>query len=124
MRNFIMIMISMILGLLTLGMTFSISGRANRSAELHSNLSSADEQTLQLLLEGDGRIISREELLAYFVQQLVIEEDAESDLKVEIAYLDIQKGLLSTRVGQIFEYPNGKEGSVYYDRTTILEQVP
>lgn len=123
MRNMVMMIISMILGLLTLAMAFSISQRANCATEVHSNLSSAGEQTLQQL-ERDDSGLTKEVLLAYFVQQLAVAMDAEADLKVDIACLDIQRGLLSARISQIFAYPNGKEGRVCHDRTVILEQVP
>lgn len=123
MKNVVMIIVSLLLGLLTLGMTFSISGRMNRSVEVHGNLSSAAELTMKQIL-GEAQEASREEVLAYLVQQLVLDEDAESDLDVQIAYLDIKKGLLSTRVGQKFAYPDGKESSVYHERTMILEQNP
>lgn len=123
MRNMAMMVISMILGMLTLAMAFSISQRANCATEVHSNLSTAGEQTLRQLTKENGAL-TEEELLAYFVQQLVVSMDAEADLKVDIAGLDIQKGLLSTRISQIFAYPNGKEGRVCHDRTVILEQAP
>ena len=60
MRNMVMMIISMILGLLTLAMAFSISQRANCATEVHSNLSSAGEQTLQQYLFRKPAVISRQ----------------------------------------------------------------
>ena len=122
-KNIVMIMVSVTLGVLTMGMIFAVSGRMNRSVEVKSNLSSAAEQTVDGLIREDGSIpYGNEEMLADFIGQIVMANDTVSDLVVEVGALDAKKGLLSVRVVEQFVYPNGKRGSTESSRTVIWDK--
>lgn len=123
MKSLIMMMVSVMLGTLTLAMIFAISGRMDRSVEVKSNLSSAAEQTVSGLMEGEGNgSLSREQMLADFIGQLIIANDTVSDMIVEVGNIDEKKGLLSVRVIEEFDYANAKRGSTESSRTVIWDK--
>lgn len=123
MKNMSTIIVSVTLGTLILLLIMTLEGRANRSVELKSNFSSVIEETLEILtVNPKYRIDNTDEFVADFVQNLseVVESDA--DISVQIMNIDKEKGVLSIRVIEEFQHPNGKNGTVKCDRTVILNR--
>lgn len=124
MKNFIMMMISAILGVLTLMIVMAIDGRSNRSMELQSNLPSAVEETVEIMAANKKyNIDNPNEYLADFMESLSSTLDSDSGIKVEIINTDKERGLLSILVTEEFEHPNGKIGTVECERTVILNKL-
>ena len=110
-----------VLGILTIVIVMSLAIRENRISELQL-LSSAVEETVEnIMLHTDYEIADKDEFVADLVQNLSVAMDTDSKLIVDIMGEDIQKGILSVRVTEKFSYPNGKEGSVSYDRTVLFD---
>jgi hypothetical protein len=65
---------------------------------------------------------SKEELVADFLEALLVQINSDSRIKVEVLEVDVQKGLLSVEVKEIFQHPIGTEGQVAVKRTVIMEQ--
>lgn len=124
MKSFVMMMISAILGGITLMIAMTIDGRSNRSMELQGNLPSAVEETVEIMaVDQKYSINNPNEYLADFIENLSVLLDSNSGIKVEILNTDKEKGLLSIRVTEEFEHPNGKAGTVECERTVILNKV-
>lgn len=124
MKSFIMMTISAILGGIILMIVMTIDGRSNRSMELQSNLPSAVEETVEIMAVNQKYSINNpNEYLADFVENLSVLLDSNSGIKVEILNTDKEKGLLSIRVMEEFEHPNGKAGMVECERTVVLNKL-
>lgn len=123
MKNLIMMVICILLGMMTLGIIFSVSGRLNRSVELQSNVSTAVEQTVINAKDGKSDSIhNASEFMADFIEQLSVVCDAESEFTVEILNVNPEKGMLAIQVTEQFQYPNGKRGKVSCKKTVIIEK--
>ena len=99
MKNAIVMMISAILGVLTLMAVMTMNGRTNRSMELQSSLPAAVESTMEnMAVSKKYTINDRNEFLADMVETLTVSLDVASDIKVDVLGCDMEKGLLSVRV--------------------------
>lgn len=124
MKNVIVMMVSAILGVLTLMVVMTVNGRTNRSMELESSLPSAVESTLEnMAVSKKYSINDRNEFLADMVEALTVSLDAASDIKIDVLGCDMEKGLLSVKVTAEYLHPNGKTGSVTCERSAILEKI-
>lgn len=124
MKSFVMMMISAILGGITLMIAMTIDGRSNRSMELQGNMPSAVEETVEIMaVDQKYSINNPNEYLADFIENLSVLLDSNSGIKVEILNTDKEKGLLSIRVTEEFEHPNGKAGTVECERTVVLNKL-
>lgn len=65
---------------------------------------------------------SKEELVADFLEALLVQINSDSRIKVEVLDVDVQRGLLLVEVKEIFRHPIGTEGQVVIKRTVIMEQ--
>lgn len=123
MKNVVMIIISGILGAITLAIVMTIFGRMNRSMELQA-LSSVIEETVEnMALSKKYDIKNTEEYIADFIENLSMHLDTDSALTVDIMQADRDSGLLSVRVTETFQHPNGNKGTVSLDRTVVLNKV-
>ena len=106
----------------------AVSGRTNRSTELKSNLPSAVEVTAENLLTKKYDVTDKAQLEADFLETLIDTLDSDSDIRLKVNAADTEKQLLSVSVKEEFKHPNGKDGTVSYDRTVIVnklkEEVP
>ena len=110
MKNMIMMIISLVIGVLTLMIIMTTEGRSSHSMELHNNLPSVMEET--------------NELLADTLEHLIFTLDAPCDLRVDVLSCDKELGILSLRTTAAFLHPNGNPGQVSCERTVILDTVP
>ncbi len=121
----IMMITGIALGVLTLLIVMTITGRMNYASELESQLSSVLEEALwNLTAEKEYTVSDTEEFLADVVENLAASLDAETGLSVRIQKADMEKGLLSVEVVRSFHYPGGAEGHVSCSRTVLLNSVP
>ncbi len=121
MRNVVMMAVSAILGVLSLMIVMSLSGRANRSMELKSNLSSVVEKTVEKMMQNQNYNINDvNQFIGDMVENLSMVIDSDSELRVSILQIDREKGILCIRVTEEFRHPNGKQGKVQTEKTVIL----
>lgn len=124
MKNTVLVIVSTVLGGLTLMIVMSIYGRMNRSMELQSNLPSVIEETVEnIMVSQKYNIHSRNEFLADLVSSLSLAVDADSDITVDVLQCDKDKGILGINVTAAYLYPNGKTGTVACERTVILNKL-
>ena len=91
--------------------------------ELKSNLPSAAEETAENLLTKKYNVTDKNQLEADFLETLAYAIDSDSDIRLKINAADTEKKLLSVSVKEEFKHPNGKDGTVSYDRTVIVNKL-
>ena len=101
----------------------AVSGRMNRSMELKSNLPSAAEETAENLLAKKYDVVDKNQLEADFLETLTDALDSDSDIRLKVNAADKEKQLLSISVTEEFKHPNGKPGTVSYDRTAVVNKL-
>ena len=125
MKNIVMIIISAILGALTLLMVMSIEGRNSRNMELKMNFSSAAEKTVEILMSDPKYSMENvDQFVADFTQSMAAAFDSNAAVVVEVMNADREKGLLSLKITGEFTHPNGRKGTVQDERTVIFRQNP
>ena len=123
MKNVILIFTYVVIGALTLGIIVSAMGREARNVELQSNLSNAVEESLANAMEEKNYTIAdQNEFLADVTENITEVLDTNSTVDVKVMKVDLNKGLLSLRVVESFNYVNGKTGSVKCDRTVVFDK--
>ena len=101
----------------------AVSGRMNRSMELKSNLPSAAEETAENLLTKKYDIADKNQLEADFLETLAYAIDSDSNIRLKVNAAEKEKQLLSVSVTEEFKHPNGKPGTVSYDRTAVVNKL-
>ena len=101
----------------------AVSGRMNRSMELKSNLPSAAEETAENLLAKKYDVADKSQLEADFLETLAYAIDSDSNIRLKVNAADKEKQLLSVSVTEEFKHPNGKPGTVSYDRTAVVNKL-
>ena len=121
MKNIVLVITSAIIGVLTLAIVMTVGGREVRSMDINSNLPAAVEQTVANLAERKYTIADRNEYLADFMEDLAAGLDTDSDIKVEITNVDLERKMMGVKVTETFDHPNGRQGSVTCERIVILD---
>lgn len=124
MRNTIVIMTSVLLGILTLLILMTMHGRLDRRMELESNLSSIVEEIVEDMVlnsyyEGQSTDVVKEDLH----QMLSKAIDAPADIVIDIHACDMEKGILSVRVTLSYMHPNESMGAIVCEKCVILNQI-
>lgn len=101
----------------------AVSGRMNRSMELKSNLPSTAEETVENLLAKKYDVADKNQLEADFLETLAYAIDSDSNIRLKVNAADKEKQLLSVSVTEEFKHPNGKPGTVSYDRTAVVNKL-
>lgn len=124
MKNIVTIIVTAILGAVTLAIILTIFGRMNRSVELDSSLPSAIENAVKGMTDAESYSInSLDESMADLMENLCVSLDADSDISVWIPVMDSETKLMSVQVTGDYIHPNGKAGAVECVRNVILNKV-
>lgn len=124
MKNITTIIVSVLLGSLTLMIVMTLHGRMNRSMEIKSNLPSIVEATVENMVPDQKYDINNyNEFIADFASNLSVNLDTDSNIIVKVLNADKEKGLLSVKVIEEYTHPNGNRGTVECERTVILNKV-
>lgn len=109
--------------LLLSGVAVSTSeSRTLRQNELDNSLGKAMEQSMIVLKENDTyEIANKEEFIADFIQNTLIQLNSDSDYKITIYTADFEKGLLDAEVEETYNQVFGK-GSVSVRKTVVADQ--
>lgn len=123
MKNAVMILVSGILGVLTLAVVMTIGGSMNRRAEVQGNLSSAMEMTVAQMTEKVNTSYADKAAVAQSIACMAAAMDTDSDVTVQVYQADMQKGVLSMKFTENFRHPNTKTGVAEWERTVICNKV-
>lgn len=111
-----------ILGIVTV---LTVNAKKTRQAEVDDSLPIAVENAIEVTMnEKSYTIENNEEFIADFTQHLIAQISNDSDIEVDVAKADYEKGILSIKVVETFKHPNGKEGKNECETTAIFEHVP
>ncbi len=140
MKNAVMLLISAVMGVLTLAIVMTVFGRVNRSTGLQSNLSAAMEMTLERSMEEqevrqreetaslpgnpaagsaeEASVLAQAECVAYMASVM----DADTGMTVKVYAADVKKGVLSMKAVADYMHPNGTDGRTEWQRTVIYDK--
>lgn len=123
MKNIVLILTYIMIGVLTIGIVLSMLGRQNRSTEIKSNLSAVVEEAVENAMKTKKYdIADQNEFISDIAENVSSILDTKSDIIIDIMGADQEKGILSLKVTEKFSYLNGKNGSVSCDRTVVFEK--
>lgn len=123
MKNVVMMLVSGMLGILSLAIVMAICGKMNRSVEVQSNLSSAVEMSVEQMasMEGTG-FFDANEAVVECIESMAAAMDTDSEMTVKVYQADAGKGVLAVRVVEQFLHPNGKAGTTEWQRIAIYNR--
>lgn len=100
----------------------SIEGKTERRTELERAVSTAVKQTVSYSqIQEQKEITSNDEMIAFFIQLLATNLNAECDVEIEIMGVDYMEGMLDVMVTERFNYINGNDGSIRVRKCAISE---
>lgn len=123
MKNVVMMLVSGMLGILSLALAMTICGRMNRSVEVQSNLSSAVEMSVEQMASADeARNYDENEAVVECIESMAAAMDTDSDVTVKVYQADAGKGVLAIKVVEEFLHPNGEAGTTEWQRIAIYNR--
>lgn len=123
MKNTIITICSIILGVFALLLVMLMGGKINRKMEIYNNLPIVVEQAVDnVLLTKHYSIAGRNEFLADVVSELSYLLDNDCDIMIKVTGADAEKGLLSVRITAGYTQPDGTEKEIVCDKTVILNK--
>jgi hypothetical protein len=117
MRNIVIMMIGGALGVITLLIVMTITGRSDREMELCGVLPSVVEMSLAENMSDEPR-----QLMATVVSNLAVLLDSESALRLNVYGIDTDRGLLALKATEEYTQPNGSTGKVSSKRAVIADR--
>ncbi len=123
MKNAIIACVLILLFIISSLILLTIYNQNTRQNELEDSLSAAVEQSLEnLKIKKNYSIDNTDEFVADFLENLLVSIESDSDVKVEILSVDIEKGLLDVCVTETYRQPNGTKKNISCRKTIILEE--
>ena len=123
MKNAIIASVLVLLFIISSLILLTVYNQNTRQNELEDNLSTAVEQALEnLKIKKSYSIDNTDEFVADFLENLLVGIESDSEIKVEILSVDIEKGLLDVNVTETYKQPNGSKKSISCRKTIILEE--
>ena len=124
MKNTVLLITLMILGMLTLVILNTIYGRMDRRMELESHLSSVVEEMVEeMVLASAYDTTDMDDLIGELAEQLCISMDTVNDVTIDVFQCDMEKGILSLRVTLSYMHPNEDRGTIVCEKHVILNQL-
>ncbi len=101
----------------------TVQGRAVRSDEAEVSLGEAIESTAAALFASDENytIYDNEKFVADFLKELSLQLGSDSVLTVDVLKADYELGMLSIKVTEEYDHPNGKRGTAEAYKTVIYD---
>lgn len=109
--------------LISIVIIMTLSGTNMRQNELNDAVDNAMKATIEnQFQENTYSVASNDELVADFIQALLVQVNSDSTVEVKVLNVDYVKGLLSVEVTEKYQHPIGTFGTVSANRTVIMEQ--
>lgn len=107
--------------------SLSIYSKNVRENELNCTISEVMKQTLKQDNGLDCKLHQREQKADIEVKEELIQEitkrlSSDSEVQVDVKACDMEKGIISVAVKEMFTYPNGKVGEVGLAKTIIVDR--
>ena len=112
-----------ICAIISIVIVMTLCGTNMRQNELNRAVDSALQDTVENQFDSKTySVSSNDELIADFMEALLVQINSDCSIKVNVLDVDYQKGLLSVEVIEKYKHPIGTEGKVSVKRTVIMEQ--
>lgn len=122
MKNAIMGFIALLVLLLAGATISTVEGRTMRENEIDSTLSTAMQQSMEILtLEKNYDIEDASAFALDFIQSAMVQMNSNSTYDVKVYSIDVQKGILDAEVTQHYDQ-FFKEGKVTCRRMILLDE--
>ena len=123
MKNIIITITFVVMTIMTLFIVESLHAKEYRTVELSEAVDNALIATMNNVAGNKCYTIgSNEEFVEDFKQILMTSVDSASELYIEVLNADYEKGILSVKVTENYEYLNGRQGNVTKTATVLLDQ--
>ena len=123
MKNIIITITFVVMTIMTLFIVESLHAKEYRTVELSEAVDNALIATMNNVAGNKCyTIVSNEEFVEDFKQILITSVDSASELDIEVLNADYEKGILSVKVTENYEYLNGRQGNVTKTATVLLDQ--
>lgn len=123
MKNVVIMLVSGILGVLSLAIVMTICGSMNRRVEVQSNLSSAIERTVDVAAVDTEGEYDDNLALAECMECMGMALDTDSEVTLYVYQADIRKGVLALGIRERFNHPNGTQGETEWKRNVIYNSI-
>lgn len=124
MKNTVLLITLMILGMLMLVILNTIYGRMDKRMELESNLSSVVEEIVQeMVFTSTYEKTGMDELMGDLAERLFISIDMVKDVTIDVLQCDMKKGIMSVRVTLSYIHPNAYKGTIVCEKHVILNKL-
>ena len=108
--------------IVTIVAVVTVNGKKTRQGDVDNALQSSVENAVETTMnEKAYSISSNEEFIADFTQNLLVQISNDSDIEIQVAKVDYEKGILGVKVIETFTHPNGKEGKNECETTVVFE---
>jgi len=112
-----------ICSIISIVIVMTLCGTNMRQNELNDSVDSALKNTVENQLDDmTYSVNSNDELVADFMEALLVQINSDSTIVINVLDVDYQKGLLSVEVIEKYKHPIGTEGQVSVKRTAIMDQ--
>lgn len=124
MKQLVFSLVGAVLVILAVIILLSLHSRDIRRVELERSLDTAAEQSLKrACITGTDEIGDNDAMVADFMSNFLGKMKSDGkDLEVDVMAADIYKGILSVKVTEKYTFPNGKEGKLTAQTTSIVER--
>ena len=123
MKNIIITITFVVMTIMSLFIVESLHAKEYRTVELSEAVDNALIATMNNVAGNKCYTIgSNEEFVEDFKQILMTSVDSASELDIEVLNADYEKGILSVKVTENYEYLNGRQGNVTKTATVLLDQ--
>ena len=123
MKNIIITITFVVMTIMTLFIVESLHAKEYRTVELSEAVDNALIATMNNVTVNKCYTIgSNEEFVEDFKQTLMTSIDSASELDIEVLNADYEKGILSVKVTENYDYLNGRQGTVTKTATVLLDQ--
>ena len=108
--------------IVTIVAVVTVNGKKTRQGDVDNARQSSVENAVETTMnEKVYSISSNEEFIADFTQNLLVQISNDSDIEIQVAKVDYEKGILGVKVIETFTHPNGKEGKNECETTVVFE---
>lgn len=112
-----------ICSIISIVIVMTFSGSMIRQNELEHAVELALMNTVKnQWKERTYSVTNNDELLADFLEELLVQVTSDATIQVNVLEIDYEKGLLSVEVIENYVHPIGTNGQISVNRTVVMEQ--